>query len=361
MSVNKKLDRTPLYKNHKKIDAKLAPFAGWEMPEMYGNILKEHLHTRSANSIFDICHMGEFIIEGKKAEKDLENLLSCGLASLGSGRCRYGFLLNDEGFFIDDLIIFKYSCTRFMIVVNSSRITNDAEWICSHLSTSTSFTNISDKTAKIDLQGPLSFKTASSVFPDIEFVVMNRFAFIEFEYEGIKLTASTTGYTGELGFEFFMPPESAVTIWELLLEVDSVKPAGLSSRNSLRLEKGLPLYGYDITDKITPIEANLERFVNFNKDFIGKDALIRQIRNKPARILTPFLCAGRSTAREGFTIYKDNKPAGVVTSGVFSPMLNKGIGLAMIDQSISAVGTIIECRKDDTKINAVIIDLPFIR
>jgi aminomethyltransferase len=361
MSDNKNLIRTPLYENHKKLNARLVPFAGWEMPVQYTNIIKEHMHTRTSVSVFDISHMGEFVIKGDNAEIDLENLISCRISTLSSGCCRYGFLLNDNGCFIDDTIIYKYNSKHFMIVVNASQIDSDSFWIREHLSEDTSFTDISSETAKIDLQGPLSFESASRAFPDIDFMQMGKFTFLDFEHDGVSLTASTTGYTGELGFEFFMPNSHASTVWENFLSFKNVEPAGFGARDSLRLEKGFSLYGHDISDKITPLEANLERFVNFDKEFIGKKILQNPNLLKTSRSLTPFLCEGRITARDGFEIFRNNKSVGHVASGVYSPVLKKGIGLAFIDRRSSAVGSIIECRENDIKIKAIIVDLPFVR
>jgi glycine cleavage system aminomethyltransferase T len=175
-----------------------------------------------------------------------------------------------------------------------------------------------------------------------------------------KILVSATGYTGEYGFEFFMDPEIAPAIWRLLLSVDSVIPAGLGARDSLRLEKGFPLYGHDITSKTNPVETNLERFVDYNKSFIGKEAITGKNIAKYCRRLMPFLCEGRRTARADFSVYFNDKAVGYVTSGVYSPVINKSIGLCLIDESAAYTGAIISCRKDKTEVKAVIVDLPFV-
>ncbi len=353
---------TPLYNLHTEMNARLVDFSGWLLPVQYSSIINEHIHTRTNASIFDICHMGEYIIEEKNALEDLENLLTCSIEKMKNFSCSYCFLLNETGGFIDDSILYKFNNEKFMLVVNASRIETDLKWIKNNLSEKTTIRNVSDKTAKIDLQGPSSLEIASTLFPDNDLKNMSRFRFREFDFSGMSMLASTTGYTGEKGFEFFMPAEAAPEFWKMLLSDESVKPAGLGARDSLRLEKGLSLYGHELNEEINPYEAGLDRFITRDKAFIGSKALKKYMdgHSQTELILVPFLCEGRRTARNGFRVFYKNKDIGYVTSGAYSPMLKKGIGLCLIKRAYSESGTILECRADDIEIKTKIVKLPFI-
>ena len=352
--------KTPLYNYHLNAKARMVDFAGWLLPVQYTGILKEHLHTRQFNSIFDICHMGEFLIEGKTAYEDISRIHTADSYSMQNGACRYGFILNKTGKIIDDSILYKYSDEKFMLVVNAGRIQEDFKWISTHISAETNLNNISSHTAKIDLQGPLSEQTAINAFPGFDFRSLKRFCFETFIYNDIPVTVSATGYTGEKGYEFFVPDHSAGLIWESLSNIDSVQPAGLGARDSLRLEKGYPLYGHDLTDKITPFEANLGRFISLDRNFIGRDALEVISNDKTGSILVPFICEGRRAARDGYKVYCKDEPTGQVTSGVFSPVLERGIGLCMLKTSQAFAGNKIICKNDNIEIQAEVCSLPFV-
>ncbi len=353
---------TPLYSLHSEMNARLVDFSGWLLPVQYSSIINEHIHTRTNTSIFDICHMGEYIMEGKNALEDLDKLLTCSIEKMRNFSCSYCFLLNETGGFIDDSILYKFNDEKFMLVVNASQIDKDLEWIKNNLSEKTTIKNVSDETAKIDLQGPSSLEIASKLFPDTDLNKMRRFRFREFDFSGFNILASTTGYTGEKGFEFFMPAEAAPEFWNILLSDESVKPAGLGARDSLRLEKGLSLYGHELNEEINPYEAGLDRFIAKDKAFIGSKALKKYMdgHSQTESILVPFLCEGRRTARNGFRVFYENKDIGYVTSGAYSPMLKKGIGLCLIKRAYSTVGTILECKYDDIEIKTEIVKLPFI-
>ena len=330
--------KTPLYEEHLRIEARLVDFSGWLLPVQYSSIISEHMHTREANSIFDICHMGEIIIKGSSAATDLSRILTCNAAAMKDFTCRYGFILNENGTFIDDVILYRYSYEYFMLVVNSGRISIDYNWLTKHCSADTAVVDISDSVAKIDLQGPLSVTTAKLIFPEIDFGSLKRFTFTDFIFNGIKITVSATGYTGEDGFEFFMPSEFAADLWRIFLSVSSVMPAGLGARDSLRLEKGFSLYGHEIDDSINPVEAGLEKFIDPNRSFIGSSAFNSARLQGVSRRLVPILCEGRRTARKGFRVYAESNDIGVVTSGVFSPVLKKGIGMCLISADYSGPG-----------------------
>jgi len=338
----------------------MVPFSGWNMPVQYTGILQEHMHTREKASVFDISHMGEFFLKGSSVYKDVDRLVTCRLDDVADGRCRYGFLLNEQGCVIDDMIIFRISSFEFMIVVNAGTLEKDREWICKNISSGTEFTDRSVATAKIDIQGPLSPVVMDSVMPGSGISGLKRFNFRHLTWNGIELLVSATGYTGEKGYEIFLPVEEAAGLWDAFLAIEDVEPAGLGARDSLRLEKGFSLYGHDIDESHTPLESGLERFVYLEKDFIGKGSLLERKERGFGRILTGFVCAGRRSAREKFMVKIDNKISGVVTSGVFSPCLKKGIGLCYIDKKIPVEGQDVILTDGRVEIEAVTKKPPFV-
>ena len=214
--------KTQLYNLHIQNKAKIVNFSGWLLPVQFSSIIKEHEHTRNFNTIFDISHMGEFLITGKNAEKSLEHTLTCKVSSMKNGRCRYAFILNENGGVIDDSILYKTDEENFMLVVNASRTKIDFNWLKTHFFENTEITDISTETAKIDLQGPLSPVTAANCFPGINFSEIKPFSFIRFEYDGYPIIASATGYTGENGFEFFIPSDYSEKIWKSFLKIETV-------------------------------------------------------------------------------------------------------------------------------------------
>lgn len=359
MTEGGELKKTPLCEKHVALGARMVPFSGWLMPVQYTGILEEHLYTRSDVSIFDICHMGEFLLKGKTAESDVDRLVTCDVKGLNSGKCRYGFLLNEKGGVIDDLIVFKMADEEFMLVVNAGTIDKDSAWIRRHLSSGTVFEDISDKTGKIDVQGPLSQAAVSALLGSPHLAALNRFNFTKVKWEGADVIVSATGYTGEKGYELFLAADLAGKLWDKLLSSPKVKPAGLGARDSLRLEKGYSLYGHEIDDDHDPLEANLERFVVMGKDFIGKKALLE--RNKVSRrLLTGFICEGRRSAKNGFSVMDGGKAVGTVTSGVFSPCLKKGIGLFYINRELASVGQEVVLSDGKIEIKAVVARPPFV-
>ena len=361
MNNNGNTKISPLHNEHARLSAKFTDFEGWKLPVQFNGIIKEHLHTRTANSVFDVCHMGEFIISGKSAASDLQRIHTCRIDSLACGRCKYGFLLNENGGIIDDTIVYKLAPDKFMLVVNAGCIDTDLKWLTDNISENTLIHNISDDTAKIDLQGPDSQETLKNLFPYIDFNILRKFSFIETEFRNTDLLISRTGYTGEDGFELYLSINHAEALWNNLLQIESVLPAGLGARDSLRLEKGYSLYGHDINSGITPVEANLERFIYFNKDFIGKEKIQEQSAAGTSKILAAFLCSGRRAARDGYEVFSDeNRKIGHVTSGAYSPSLKRGIGLCFIDSNEFLKGTFIRCASGDVNIDAVIVDLPFL-
>jgi len=339
----------------------MVPFSGWIMPVQYTGIIEEHLHTRSKAGLFDICHMGEFFIRGGSAEKEVDRLVTCRIQGLADGKCRYGFLLREDGGIVDDLIIFKISRTEYMLVVNSGTREKDKKWIQEHLTSGVEFSDGSSSTAKLDLQGPLSPDVLGSLFGGFEIQSLGRFSFTHVEWDGIRILVSATGYTGEKGYELFLPVQSAEKLWDALLSYSEVKPVGLGARDSLRLEMGYSLYGHDIDEEHTPLEAGLARFVDMKKDFIGRERLLEQEKQGVDRVLTGFVCEGRRSARDGYSAVSDNREIGRVTSGVFSPCLKRGIGLCYIDKKLAVEDKEIVFTDGRVSIKANIKKPPFIQ
>ncbi|MBN1405658.1 MAG: glycine cleavage system aminomethyltransferase GcvT [Candidatus Omnitrophica bacterium] len=352
------MKNTPLYQEHVRLGALMAPFAGWNMPIQYSGILEEHLHTRTSAGIFDICHMGEFLLKGDTAAQDVDALTTCKISDMLPGRCHYGFMLNDNGRIIDDLIVFKLKENEFMIVVNAGTIDKDKAWIKLHLSKQTHFEDISDKTAKIDLQGPLSGEILSSL-TSADLGAIKKYHFTSAKVAGVETLISRTGYTGELGYELYFPSDKAAVLWNILLGNKNIKPIGLGARDTLRLEMGYSLYGHDIDENHTPLEANLEKFIHTDKNFVGKDALIKQKAAGAKKLLVGFMCEGRRSPRQDFDVLCGEETAGKVTSGSFSPCLKKAIGLCYIDTAKAYLGNKIILNSGNINIEAVITKPPF--
>lgn len=321
---------TPLNSWHKAHGAKMVDFAGWEMPVQYTGILAEHLHTRQQVSIFDICHMGEFYVRGRNAAKALSRVLTHNLDTLQPGKCRYGFMLNEQGGVLDDLIVYCLAQDEYMLVVNGACEYSDFEWIKAHLPAGLSLENASARVAKIDVQGPLSIKVVEALLGR-NCRNLKYFSFERVPYAGASMLLSRTGYTGELGFELYLDTDKALEAWDKLASLPEVKPAGLGARDTLRLELGYPLYGQDLDTAHTPVEAGYGFLMNSPADFIGKDKL-----DTVRETLIPLEIPGRRSARHGDKVtLRDGSMAGVVTSGSFSPSLGHCIALAYVKASVA--------------------------
>jgi len=351
------LKSTPLAAQHRTLGALMAPFGGWEMPIQYEGIIAEHRACRQQTALFDICHMGEFIFSGDIVSAGLEEVFTFSVATIPIGRSRYGFLLNGSGGIIDDLIVFRLAADKVMIVVNAATADNDFAVIKSRLRGG-ELENVTAVTGKLDLQGPLAREVMGRFF---ESAVCNLpyFKFTTAKILGFEAIVSRTGYTGELGYEIFIPQEKIPELWELILADDRVKPAGLGSRDLLRLEVGYSLYGSDLSEEITPLEAGLESFVNFDKSFIGKDALVKQQAAGLKRVKASFRVSSRRSPRHDYTIMNGSDAVGVVTSGAFSPMLGCGIGIGFVPPQFAAPGTPFTICHDRVSMEAEVCELPF--
>lgn len=308
------------------------------MPVQYDGILKEHAHTRDAVSVFDISHMGEFIIEGDCVQSGLDRLLTMPLVDLPVQSCRYGCMLNEHGGVIDDLIVFRLEKDKWFIVVNGATTQKDVTHFQKNLTDQSKFRDVSPQTGKIDIQGPASREVLSSFVAEIGKLDYYTFDYFDLLEEHVLI--SRTGYTGELGYEIYYPWNKTKDLWRTLLAHDKVKPAGLGARDVLRLEMGYSLYGHELGEDISPLESGLSRFIHFDKDFIGKNVLLIQKDEGLKRKIVGLSSETRRAPREGHKIYLDSgEEVGKVTSGTFSPCLNKGIGLGFVDTQYAGKGS----------------------
>ena len=357
--MDDQLQSTPICDRHRALHALMAPFGGWDMPIQYEGILAEHSWCRTQAALFDICHMGEFIFQGDFETSGFEDVFTFSVKTIPLGRSRYGFLLNEQGGIIDDLIVFRLSEDKVMVVVNAATAPKDFAAIKGRLRGG-EFTDITAATGKLDIQGPLSRYVMVEIFGE-EVATIPYFKFITTKILGVEAIVSRTGYTGELGYEIFIPSEKVGELWDLLLEDERVKPAGLGARDVLRLEVGYSLYGSDLDEETTPLEAGLEGFVNFDKSFIGKDALLRLKEQGLTRKKVAFEVTGRRSPRHHYEICVDGGNVGNVTSGVFSPLLAKGIGIGFIAPEFSAIGTPLTIRHERISMEATVCELPFFK
>ncbi len=327
------------------------------MPIQYQGILAEHLHTRQAVSVFDICHMGEFMLQADPVLSGFDRIVTQNIISMPCGSCRYGFMLNEQAGILDDLVVYRIDKEKWMLVVNAATTNDDYEHLKKNLCGKYHLENISDKTGKLDVQGPLSLEVLKDIFGD-GLSKLNYYTFSEFSFEEESCIISRTGYTGELGFEIYISNNKVIKLWELLLKDSRIKPAGLGSRDTLRLEMAYPLYGQDIDIHHTPIAAGLEKFVDFSKDFIGKDILLKEQKAGSKEHLICFQADSRRAPRHGFAIYDGDKNIGVVTSGSFSPSLSVGIGMGYVCGNYD-IGTQLVIKEATIEIPVKIIKKPF--
>lgn len=349
---------TPLYDTHVALDARMAPFGGWDMPIQYDGILVEHAHTRSNVSIFDICHMGEFEIAGPSAEADLERLLTQSVRGIREGQCRYGYLLRDDGGVLDDLTCYRFAADRFMLVVNAATCDQDAEWIRGHLSPGTRFEDLSPRTAKLDLQGPQSREAVEKAvgirLPDLKY-----FSFTETHLLGTPCLLSRTGYTGEWGYEIYFPWDEAARFWEAFTAGGEIKPAGLGARDTLRLEVGYALYGHELSTGRTPVAASRGQFIDTGKDFIGKPAVVRDLEGGVPRYLAGLQLETKRAARAHDPVLADGQTIGEVTSGSVAPTLGVAIAMAYLDAAWCQPGRKLEIDVHGKRLPATVAEWPF--
>ncbi|HBG48603.1 MAG TPA: glycine cleavage system aminomethyltransferase GcvT [Cyanobacteria bacterium UBA9971] len=366
MGKEKDLKKTALYEEHKKIGAKMVPFAGWEMPVQYANIIQEHLTVRNKAGLFDVSHMGQVFINGKEALNFLQKLVPQDISKLATEKAVYTQLPNIEGGIIDDLIIYKLDDCKFLLIINASRIDEDVKWLLSNQNNlDVSIDNQSDNLSMIALQGPL----ASDILVNLGLTKENhprRFFIKKAKLLNIDVLLAATGYTGEDGFEIIVKNEEVCKLWVELLskgEKFGLKPIGLAARDTLRLEAGLFLYGQDMTENTTPVEASLVWTISKDKkeDYSGKDKILSQMNQKnESKRLVGFKMLDKSIPRHDYRIYINNEDSGVVTSGGVAPFLGENIGLGYINtDKPTAIGTKIDIMIREKLHPAEIVKRPF--
>jgi len=363
MASDATLLRTPLHGEHAALNAKLVPFAGYEMPVQYPTgITAEHHAVRRAAGLFDVSHMGEFEVRGDRALEFVQHVTTNDVSKLEIGQAQYSTLPNHEGRLLDDLLVYRYP-GHYMLVVNGSNKDRDLRWIQQFAGDfGVELVDRTEEIALLALQGPAA-EAILRRLTDADLPSIRYYHFAEGTVDGIAATISRTGYTGEDGFELYVPADDAVRLWRRLLEVgkdDGLIPAGLGSRDSLRLEMGYALYGNDLDEETSPLEAGLGWVVKMDKgDFVGRDALARQKEQGVARKLVGFRLRERGFPRQHYPVAVDGQTVGEVTSGVLSPTLGEGIGMAYVPAASSKAGTEIGILIRGTAIPAEIVRPPF--
>ncbi len=349
------MKRTPLYEKHVSLGGKMIDFNGWEMPVQYESIISEHLEVRDGVGVFDISHMGEIEIIGERARETILKITPVHAQKLVPGRASYSFLLNEGGGIIDDLIIYTLSEKKFLLVVNAGNIDKDFSWIEKHAEENTEVINRSDDISAISVQGPKS----TEIFEKLFGFGLNELKYYSFREapttkNGIKtILASRTGYTGEIGFEIYAEGKDITSIWDEVIKLGA-KPCGLGARDTLRMEAGMPLYGHELDEKTTPIEAGLSRFIDLSRSFIGKESLVKR---EPKKKLVGLKLVEKGVPRANQKVFCEHEEAGYITSGGYSPSLREYIGMAYLKPDISEKEVEIEIRGKRKK--AMIVDLPF--
>ncbi|MGQ9880334.1 MAG: glycine cleavage system aminomethyltransferase GcvT [Armatimonadota bacterium] len=333
---NVELRRTPLAEVHPQMGARMVEFAGWWMPVQYGGIIQEARAVRQHAGIFDISHMGRFHLRGAEAIPALENLTTNDVSALTDGSAQYSLLTNPQGGVIDDIIVYRLASDHLLVVVNAANAEKDKEWMLKHLPSTVAFEDATAQTAMIAVQGPKAIGLASELFSQ-NLVEVPRFHAATVQWQGHSVLVARTGYTGEDGVELIAGAEVAVPLWNILHEAGAV-PCGLGARDVLRIEAGYPLYGHELNENINPIEAGLGWVVSKTKEFIGAEAIRRAREQGAARKLVGLELEGRMVARQGYSVQVNGRPIGEITSGTFSPTLEKSIAMAFVDSAYSKGG-----------------------
>jgi aminomethyltransferase len=363
-STSTPLRKTPLNARHRSLGARMVEFSGWDMPVEYSGLADEHLAVRTRAGLFDVSHMGEIEIAGADALKAVQHITSNDASRLAINQAQYSALTTPEGTFVDDVLTYRLADDHFMLVVNASNIIKDFHWITQHIADAgdAAAVNTSSRYALMALQGPAA-RDVLQTLTAVDLAAIKYYWFTTGEIAAVRGTISRTGYTGEEGFEIFVPPASAERVWDALLNAGraaGVVPAGLGARDTLRLEAAMRLYGHDIDDTTTVLEADLGWIVGWKKsDFIGANVLRRQKTDGVTRRLIGFEVLDRAIARQGYEAYVDGHKAGVVTSGTQTPYLKKAIGMAYLPADRTAPGTEFDIDVRNRRVRAQVVPLPF--
>jgi aminomethyltransferase len=343
----------------------MVEFGGWDMPVEYTGIADEHMAVRTRGGLFDVSHMGEIEIAGADALRAVQHITSNDASRLAVNQIQYSALTTPQGTFVDDVLTYRLADDHFMLVVNASNIVKDFHWIAEHVKQvggDAAAVNTSSRYALIALQGPVA-KDVLQTLTGVDLAAMKYYWFATGEVAGVRVTISRTGYTGEDGFEVFVPPAAAERVWDAILQAGKsagVIPAGLGARDTLRLEAAMRLYGNDMDETSTVVEADLGWIVGWKKDsFIGSDVLKRQKAEGTTKKLVGFEMMERAIGRHGYDVYLDGLKAGVVTSGTQTPFLKKAIGMAYLPADRTAPGTEFEIDIRGRRAKAAVSPMPF--
>jgi aminomethyltransferase len=356
------LKRTALNGLHKALGGKMVGFGGWEMPIEYSGIIQEHLAVRRAAGLFDVSHMGEIEVRGPRALSLLQHVTSNDVSRLGDYQVQYSALMHPKGSAVDDCLVHRLAEEHYLLCVNAANTDSDFEWIIQHNPVGAEVRNVSGEYSQLALQGPRALEIISKV-TDRSVAGLKYYWFCPARCCGVEGLLARTGYTGEDGFEFYFPPAESGKVWNTLIEAgrpEGLLPAGLGARNTLRLEAGYPLYGHELDEETTLLEANLGWIAKLEKgEFIGRGALLEQRAQGLRKKLVGFEVTSQGIARDGYDVYVEGKIAGRVTSGSHAPFLKKNIGMAYISPSLAEVGREIEVEIRGKMAGARIVPLPF--
>lgn len=357
------MKNTALTKVHEALGAKLVPFAGYNMPVQYEGVNIEHETVRNAVGVFDVSHMGEFLITGPNATALIQKVCSNDAAKLFDGKAQYSCLPNDKGGIVDDLIIYRLNEKKYLLVVNASNIQKDWDWISKYNNVGAEMRNLSDDFSLLAIQGPKAAEAMQSL-TSVELENMKYYTFEVADFAGIEhVIISATGYTGSGGFEVYCKNSEVEQVWNKVMEAGKafgIKPIGLAARDTLRLEMGFCLYGNDIDDTTSPIEAGLGWITKFTKEFTNSENLKKQKEHGTDRKLVGFELDEKGVPRHGYDIVDGNgKKMGMVTSGTMSPSLKKGIGLGYVPAVFADPGSKIHIQIRKNAIPATVVKLPF--
>jgi glycine cleavage system T protein (aminomethyltransferase) len=358
------LKKTPLNARHRSLGARMVDFGGWDMPVEYSGIADEHLAVRTRAGLFDVSHMGEIEIAGRDALKAVQHITTNDASRLSIGQAQYSALPTPDGTFVDDVLTYRLAEDHFLLVVNASNIMKDFNWITAQIGGlgDVVAVNTSSRYALVALQGPAAREVLQTL-TGINLGDIRYYWFTTGEVAGVRVTVSRTGYTGEEGFEVFVPPAVADRVWDAILQAGKgagIVPAGLGARDTLRLEAAMRLYGNDMDEKTTVLEADLGWIVGWKKEeFIGAQVLRRQKQEGVARKLVGFEMLDRAIGRHGYDVYMDGAKAGVVTSGTQTPYVKKAIGMAYLPADRTAIGTEFEVDVRGRRARAHVVPMPF--
>ena len=352
--------KTSLYQSHIALGAKMVPFVGFEMPVQYTGVVQEHLAVRKQAGLFDVSHMGEFLVRGPQAIDLIQYVFSNDVGRLDIGQAQYGYMPNAKGGIIDDLLVYRMDNQSYLLVVNAANIEKDWNWLVTHNKLfDASLQNQSDQWSLLALQGPM----ATSILKELTETDIDSIPFYRFTHGTVagvdRVLISATGYTGSGGYELYVPNEGAEKIWNSLIQ-NGAKPCGLAARNTLRIEMGYCLYGNDIDDTTPPLSAGLSWCTSFSKDFVSKDRIEQQQATGTPNKRVGFILNERGIPRQGYSLADESgNDIGIVTSGTQSPSLEKGIGMGYIAREQAVVGNIIYVVIRNKHIPATITSLPF--